>query len=271
MDPRPQKTKFSKPVTADNLATLFHHCEKLGLSDEINKLAQKIVSHAPKANVITFDRLFLPLLKQLPPPIEPGSKSIGTYSYIKVFRIILSTYISVFVQTPPLKPTGLERQPRGCSFYCEDCVKLNDFLKNPDTLRVKFTVNGNRRNHLVERLSKSCCSTETIKSGTPYKLVVTKTGMEWEHNMKEWKQRCEVAVKAVEDIGLDKLRELLGSGWEDVMGLRAIRAAGGEEVGQRRPLGDLAQGNGTSGMVKTGVGGKVAGNTGPEIIDLDCE
>lgn len=269
--PQTAEDQSSKPVTADSLTTLFHHCEKLGLSDEINKLVHKIVSHAPNANVVSFDHLFLPLLKRLPPPIEPTSKSIGTRSYNEVFRTILSTYISAYVQTPPLKPTGLERQPRGCSLYCEDCVKLNDFLKNPDTLRVKFAVNGIRRNHLVERLSGSCCSTETIKSGTPYKLIVTKTGMQWEHNMKEWKQRCKVAVKAVEDIGLDKLSELLGKGWEDVVGLRAIRAAGGEESGQRRPLGDLAQGEGTSGMVEKGQVGKIAGTSGPEIVDLDCE
>ena len=268
---QPAEDQSSKPVTADSIATLFHHCEKLGLSDEINKLAQSIVSHAPNANVIMFDHLFLPLLKRLPPAIEPGSLSIGTRGYNEVFRTILSTYISAYVQTPPLKPTGLERQPHGCSLYCEDCVKLNDFLKSPDTLRVKFAVNGLRRNHLVERLSKSCCSTETIKSGTPYKLVVTKTGMEWEYNMKEWKQGCKAAVKVVEDIGLEKLRELLEKGWEEVVGLRAIRAAGGEEGGHRQPLGDLAQGKGTSGMVEKGVGERVSGTTGPEIIDLDCE
>lgn len=87
--------------------------------------------------------------------------------------------------------------------------------------------------------------------------------------MKEWKQRCGVAMKVAEDIGSEKLRGLLGERWEQPVGLGAIKAR--EQDGQRQPLGDLVQGKGASNVVETGAGKKVVGNAGPEIIDLDCE
>ncbi len=75
--------------------------------------------------------------------------------------------------------------------------------------------------------------------------------------MKEWRQRCGVALKAIEDIGFEKLRGLLG----------AIREDGAEERAGRRPLGDLAQGR----NLETDMGKKVAEQVGPEIIDLSGE
>ncbi|KAF6217412.1 hypothetical protein HO133_006928 [Letharia lupina] len=259
-----------RAMTAEKLASLFHSCEKLGLSREIDQLADKIISHAPNANTVTFEGVLLPLIKQLPPPVERASKIANPHSYTRLFRTVLSSYINTYVQPAPKKPTGLERQPRGCSLYCDDCVKLDAFLNNQQRAQVHFSLNGKRRDHIEERLRQSYCSTETIKRRTPYTLVVKKTGMEWENAMKEWKQRCEVAWKTVEEIGIEKLRGLLGEGWEDVVGLGGIMQDGREESGERCPFGNLAQGKGTSGAVETGAN-KVAGHVGPEIIDLDCE
>lgn len=264
---QPAEAQSPRLMTAENLGTLFHSCEKLGLSQEIDQLTDKIISHAPNASVITFEHILLPLLKQLSPPVEPGSQSINTHSFHKIFRTVLSSYVSIYVQTPPQKPTRFERQPRGCSLYCDDCVQLDAFLKSPDKPQTFFSVNGKRRDHIQERLNKSYCSIETIKNGTPYTLVVKKTDMEWENSVKEWRQRCVVALKAIEDIGFEKLRGLLGDGWEDVVGLGAFREDGGTEGAGRRPLGDLAQGR----NLETGMGKKVAGQVGPEIIDLSCE
>lgn len=268
-----QATEYHSPkvMTTENTTTVFFQCEKLGLAHEINQLADKIISQTPHANVLTFDRLLLPLLKQLPPPdCEPGSTSP---KYETLFRTIISSYLKTYVQSPPQKPTGLERQPRGCSLHCEDCVQLDAFLKDPHGASTHFAVKAKRRDHLEERLIDSYCSTETLRSGSPYTLVVKKKGSEWENAMKEWKQRCGVALKAVEGIGLEKLKGLLGEGWEDAVGVRDIKAGGGEAFGQRRPLEDLEQGKAMSGGVAAdnGTSGKAPGRVGPEIIDLSCE
>ena len=253
-------------VTANTLAMLFFQCEKFCYWHEIDQLADKIISSIPNANAMTLERLLLPMLKRLPPFVDPSSNS--THSYVKLFRIVIPSYISTYVQSPPQKPTGLDRQPRGCSLHCEDCVKLDDFLKNPERSTAYFQVKTNRRNHLEERLRYSNCSTDTQRSGTPYTLIVKKMGMEWESAMKEWRQRCEIAFKAVEKIGFEKLKRLLGEKWEDIVGLREIKAGAGRE---KLPLGDLAQAKETSGVIETGVDKKAPGRIGPEIIDLSCE
>lgn len=268
-----QATKYHSPrvMTTENLATVFFQCEKLGLAHEIKQLANKIISQTPHANVLTFDRLLLPLLKQLPP--LDGEWGTTSHKYETLFRTILSSYVKTYVQSPPQKPTGLERQPRGCSLYCEDCVQLDAFLKDPHRASTHFAVKAKRRDHLEERLKDSHCSTETLRSGSPYTLIVKKKGSEWENAMKEWKQRCGVALKTVEGVGFERLKGLLGERWEEVVGVRDIKAGGGEGFGQRRPLHDLEQGKATSGGVaaENGVSGKAAGRVGPEIIDLSCE
>ena len=44
--------------------------------------------------------------------------------------------------------------------------------------------------------------------------MVTKKGLEWESAMKEWNQRCGVALEKVEEIEVERLKSLLGEGWE---------------------------------------------------------
>ena len=170
----------SSLVSVADLSALFDHCNELGLLYEIDQLSEKIFSQTPKASTMTFEGLLLPLLKQLPPPGESATNSISTStrSYAKVARTIVSSYIHNYVQTDPQKPVGYERQPRGCGPYCEDCVSLDAFLKSSDRYQTRFSVNGKGRDHIEERLKQSFCVTATIKEGTPYTLVVEKTGRE---------------------------------------------------------------------------------------------
>ena len=256
-------------VSVADLAALFDQCNDLGLLSEIDQLSDKIISQTFKANTKTFESLLLPLLKQLPAPGESASNSISTstHSYAKLAHTIISSYIHNYVQAPPRKPVGCERQPRGCGPSCEDCVSLDAFLKSSDRHHARFSVNGKRRDHIEERLKQSYCVTTTIREGTPYTLVVEKTGGEWDNAMKEWRRRYGVGIKAIEDIGFEKLRGLIGEKWEDIVGLRAIRADSGEEDENKPPLGELAQGKGVDGAVGAGVDRKRKA----EIIDLSCE
>lgn len=94
-----------------------------------------------------------------------------------------------------------------------------------------------------------------------------------ENEMGVWKQRCGVALKAVEGIGIEKLKGLLGERWEEEVGVSDIQAGGGEVFGQRRPLQTLKQGKRTRGAVAAdnGSSGKAPGRVWPEIIDFSCE
>ena len=256
-------------VSVADLAALFHQCNLLGLLYEIDQLSDKIILLASKADTMGFGGLFLPLLKQLPPPGESASNSISTstHSYAKLARTVVSSYIHNYVQVPPLKPIGYERQPRGCGPFCEDCVSLDAFLKGSDRYQTSFSVNGKRHDHIEERLRQSYCVTATIREGTPYTLVVEKTDGEWENAMKEWRHRCGVALEAIEDIGIERLKGLIGEEWEDIVSLRAIRVNSGEEDEKKRPLGHLALGKAMDGAAGTVVDRKRKA----EIIDLSCE
>ena len=260
----------SSLVSIADLAALFDQCNELGLLYEIDQLCDKIISQTLKANTITFEGLLLPLLKQLPSSGGSASNSISPsiHNYARLARTVVSSYIQNYVQAPPPKPVGYERQPRGCGPSCEDCVSLDAFLKSSDRYQNRFSVNGKRRDHIEERLRQSYCVTSTIREGTPYTLVVKKTGGEWENAMKEWKTRYGVALKAIEDLGLERLKGLIGEDWENVVGLRAMRADSGEDDENKRPLMDLAQGKGMmGGAVGTGIDRKRKA----EIIDLSCE
>ena len=107
--------KGSKVVTADNLATLFLQCERLDLSHEIHQLADKITSEDPRVNSTTFERLLLPLLKKIPPVIGQNpnnllSNKTTTQSYAQIFRTVIPSYITTYVQPPPSK-THRSRTP----------------------------------------------------------------------------------------------------------------------------------------------------------------
>lgn len=213
-DFRPEDDSL-RVMSAENLANLFFQCEKLDFSHEIDQLADKIIYEASRVNSTTFERILLPLLKQLAPVVERGPNNINTPSYVKIFRTVIPSYINTYVQSPPQKPADLERQPRDCSLYCEDCVGLNVFLKNPDQSSTYFLdMKATRRNHLEERLRGSSCGTKTKKLGTSYMLVVEKKRWEWDNAMRKWNQRCGVALEKVEEIGVERLTGLLGEGWE---------------------------------------------------------
>ena len=202
-------------ISPEDLANLFFQCEYLGLSHEIDKLANKIILEASHMESTIFERLLLPLVKQLAPVVERDPNNINTPRFVKTFRTMIPSYINAYVQFPPQKPTGLEHQPRDCNLHCRDCNTFDDFLKSPDEeVLYFFKLNAKRRTHLEERLRGSSCRTETIKKGRLYTFVVTKKGLEWKNAMKEWNQRCGFALEKVEEIGVERLRSLLREGWE---------------------------------------------------------
>ena len=202
-------------MSAENLAVLFFQCERLGLTHDIDKIATKIIFEAPSARTATFERVLLPLLKQLPPVVERGPNNTNTPSYVKIFRAVIPAYIDTYVQSPPQKPTGFEPQPCDWSLHCGDCAGLDAFLKSPDKATTYFNdLCDKRSEHLEERLRGSTCSMVTTKIAGRYTLKVTKRVLEWKIAMNEWNQRCEAALEKVEEIGPERLKSLLGEGWE---------------------------------------------------------
>ena len=129
-----------------------------------------------------------------------------------------------------------------------------------------FPANMRRRDHVQDRLRGAFCTFDTRKNGTPHTLVVFKTELEWEGKVREWKGRVDTAGKAIKEVGIQKLKGLLGAEWENEVGWSGIRALLGDEVGGRRPLGDAVQAKGTS---LAGTKRKASERDEIEIIDLE--
>ncbi|KAL8853759.1 MAG: hypothetical protein Q9221_001402 [Calogaya cf. arnoldii] len=122
-------------------------------------------------------------------------------------------------------------------------LDLAILLAQPPRKRVKETFSevADHRKHMEKQLRRSACKTYTLKEGRPYKLVVEKTAEEKQEALKGWRDRCETAYKAIEAVGFEKIRGILGEEWEVIVGFGQLRTAlDGNST--RRPLGDLAQG-----------------------------
>ena len=71
----------------------------------------------------------------------------------------------------------------------------------------------------------------TVKAATRHEIVVIRQYTEWENAMQRWKRRYGVALRAVAEVGVEKMRGSLGQRkWEDVAMLRDIEAGAVEEL-----------------------------------------
>lgn len=153
--------------------------------------------------------------------------------------------------------------PHGCQDGCYICTELDVFLENPDETMATFSKVDHIRKHMEKQLRKSACKTWTRKESRPHKLLEEKTVEEREEALKGWRNRCEIAYKAIEEVGFAKLRGILGGEWEDSMEFGLVRSAqDGKSV--RRPLGGLAQGKAPSATKSS----KVRTREGADVVDL---
>ena len=183
-----------------------------------------------------FEILILPLLKLLPPTLEPASTPLNKHRYKNLFRTVLGAYIDQYVQKEPPALGSWKRQRKGCG--CNDSSKLDKFLTNSRQSVGRFPSVIKIRQHLEQQLAGSHCNLSTEKTASPHTLVVSKTSIELEHDLVAWKQRCGIAVKSLEEIGIDKLRELLQDQFEPIMEMRAVRLPGPFAF-QDSPVADL--------------------------------
>ncbi|KAL8711917.1 MAG: hypothetical protein Q9225_007037 [Loekoesia sp. 1 TL-2023] len=235
------KDSAPKAVNPDQLSALFHQCDILQLSEEADRLSDVIVKLAPNAKAKVFETLLLPLLHKIPPSSSPPSISQSSTRYANSYCTILSSYIQNHVQPSSVKLDSWQCLPRGCDNKCPNCIELDTFLTSPDRRTAGFSKTIAHRKHLEKQLSRSNCKTWTDKDRSPHTLVVEKTVEEQEEALKGWKQRCEVAKKAVEEIGFEKITNILGEGWEDTVGVRSLHGFM-EGKDARQPLEQLAQG-----------------------------
>ncbi len=91
--------------------------------------------------------------------------------------------------TAPQEPTDF-RRPSELSCHCADCLKLSEYLSDPAQSEARFSVNERRRDHLEGTIgsSRSDCSYETERRGSPHTLVCTKNTASYDRSCKTYEQ-----------------------------------------------------------------------------------
>ncbi|KAI4282729.1 MAG: hypothetical protein L6R38_002733 [Xanthoria sp. 2 TBL-2021] len=230
--------RMTKMITSEQLSSLFRQCGTIGLHHEAGSLCKVVVEVASSASANTLRTLLLPVLHQLP-KLAPSSTECSE-RYGDLVRTVISSW--------------MQNRIHG---------KLDVFLENPDETMATFSKVDHIRKHMEKQLRKSACKTWTRKESRPHKLLEEKTVEEREEALKGWRNRCEIAYKAIEEVGFAKLRGILGGEWEDSMEFGLVRSAqDGKSV--RRPLGGLAQGKAPSATKSS----KVRTREGADVVDL---
>jgi hypothetical protein len=233
-----QASRYNRPASppkeeidnqnSRNVATLLSNCLELGLHNELERACAKLTAEVEISKVDLFGSVYLPLLKDLSAMIRGNESSPALQS---LFQDVLSTYIVRFVKAEPTPPQDWKRRTTNCN--CADCQALNRYLASPMEKVGRFAMGMKRRQHLESQLpDKRGFATETVRSGNPQVLVITKTNAIYVHERTMWTERCNVALAHIQSIGEETLRKLLGDKFDSIWSLSYTKAM---EFTSKRP------------------------------------
>lgn len=187
-------------------------------------------------------RLFIKIQKQtsqlekeqldifMPPVIEGLLPVVDTsFSNIKaLFRSFISAHITQFVGNEPEKPIDWS-WPEEAKFRCYhigdgtnciNCLKMIEFLENPELKAIELSVNVTQYSYRGLELDGY------IKINNDYSKmvsVVTKL-LEWfESKHKAWEDRASIIQEFLRKLPQDKLKECLAHRYDEFMDLRLLK------------------------------------------------
>lgn len=218
--------------TAEELATLIGHCEKLRLDTEIESLLRTIRIRCTAGNIdmSVYESFLMPLLTYLLPIFPHRHIQLNTNRYQKLYQTTCIDYTQQYVGREPTRPPSWTRAPKGChlsfpSVTCGDCTMLDKFLIHPEENVIRFATESKRRRHIEDQLKDQrekrllkVVTTMTDRSkplvtnrGTisEYMLVITKTEEEWRQDLSRWKVRRAEAKRNISVIGSDEVLRML--------------------------------------------------------------
>lgn len=206
--------------SSQNIASLLCHCLSLGLENELEQIITKLAGETINAPIDLFEIIYIPFLKVLINKLHERNLSTPNSPFTRLFQMILTAYIVRYVEPEPASPKDWTRSTVSCG--CNDCERLDAFLRAPDNPLEKFAFGKKRREHLQGRLDRSSVTLQTEKRGSQYVLVVKKNRAEYLAAHKAWTGRYNIAKKHIEDLGTETLRDLLLDIYNPVMSLSAI-------------------------------------------------
>lgn len=169
-------------------------------TEVLNKLTKYVETMEVNAMEDAFPKLLLPLANGICEHTEKMN-GLSTDAQRRLVTKILTSYVINYVRNPSQPSPDIEaRTTIRCS--CADCSLLRIFISDESKKVEQFAMSEKRRRHLEMQLDKSCFSTNTIRQGSPHRLVVEKKQILLESNHLTWITRVR-AAKAE----LDKLAQ----------------------------------------------------------------
>ena len=197
-----------------------------GDDDLMGSLVSKLTDDAPILPSGEFHYLWNPFLRSLAPILAQNSIPLDTPRYQSMYSSMLNVYVDMYVGREPGVDKSLVRNPVACR--CRDCNPLNAFLARPDQKLGNFPLAEKRRRHLHEKLDAANvdCTHETLRAGSPYTLVVTKTFKQNQYARSSWQTRQAEADRQLGRFKQHDLTLLLGQeGYKRVTGMRHLLAS----------------------------------------------
>ncbi|MEK7991141.1 MAG: 2OG-Fe(II) oxygenase [Thiotrichaceae bacterium] len=172
--------EFEQPLPKA-LVNLFNAAHKLEQHDLLNEM---IGYYCAETSGYSLHNTLIPMLKELA-PLYVG---IDCPAYQKLYRHCVIQLQNATAQAI-VKPMDW-KQNVTLSCQCEDCTKLQVFLRSPSEKEYRFKVRKARRQHLHQEINKHKCDMthETERSGSPQTLVCVKTYLSYERLRLQWEQ-----------------------------------------------------------------------------------
>ena len=130
------------------------------------------ILRSPGTSGIKVTTLYSPLIPRLRTLLTKLNQDICSPPFIDLVQVMLATYLKDVLGRRGAFNCLLRKI--GCG--CPDCQPLDKFLLDPNASTVTFRLAQHRRHHLETRISSATdlCTSQTIRSGSPHGLMVTK-------------------------------------------------------------------------------------------------
>lgn len=171
------------------------------------------ILRSPGISGIKVTTLYSPLVPRLRTLLTKLNQDICSPPFVDLIQVILATYLKDVLGRRGAFNCLLRKV--GCG--CEDCQPLDKFMLDPNVSTVTFRLAQYRRHHLESRLSSATdlCTSQTIRSGSPHGLMVTKR-----HDVvlaSSWNARQKNAKAFLASIGTDDvISRIMGPRYIDV-------------------------------------------------------
>lgn len=142
-----------------------------GQMDVCRKLFADILRN-PGSSGIKVTTLYSPLIPRLRTLLTKLNQDICSPPFVDLMQVMLATYLKDVLGKRGAFNCLLRKI--GCG--CQDCQPLDKFMVDPNASTVTFRLAQHRRQHLEVRISSATdlCTSQTIRSGSPHGLMVTK-------------------------------------------------------------------------------------------------